>query len=261
MSDLIETEKKDTIQDKSEEAKNAEEKSSHSHLSASDRLFANIAPLVSALGYELVHVETVLHREKVLRLFIDLPAGQQGSVEASEEGSEEEGSRTGVGVQDCVNVTRGLDEPLDAMPELDTLFGGAYELEVSSPGVDRPLRKVEDFERFSGQDVRVHTFRPLTSEEIGDEDYAKQNPKQKNFIGILEGFDSSSQSVKLSVLASKGALGKSSKAPKGKKKEEKKSAIRIPMALISKANIEPRFDLRPKLKLPPQTRRNHDERD
>lgn len=228
MSDLIETQEQPLTTAK------RIEKSQNGTLSASDRLFANLAPLVEALGYELVHIEAVNHREKILRIFIDLLGPR---VDA-------DGNADGVGVQDCVIVTRGLDEPLDTMTELDSIFGGTYELEVSSPGVDRPLRRSKDFEKFVGRDVRINTFRPLTAEELGNADYSSKNPKQKNFIGILGGMDVSSNHVKLTVLASMGAASKTQKPKKGAKLTDvKKDDILIPMALISKANIEPDFDL------------------
>lgn len=228
MSDLIETQKEALTTPQSLE------KPLNGNLSASDRLFANLAPLVEALGYELVHLEAVNHREKILRIFIDLLAPRLDA----------EGNSDGVGVQDCVIVTRGLDEPLDTMTELDTIFGGTYELEVSSPGVDRPLRRAKDFEKFVGRDIRIHTFRPLTGEELRNADYSTKNPKQKNFIGILGGMDASSNSVMLTVLASMGAASKTLKSKKGAKSVDvKKDEILIPMMLISKANIEPDFDL------------------
>lgn len=172
------------------------------------------------------------NRDKTLRIYIDVL------------GAREEG----IGVEDCAIVSRALDEPLENLKEVDGFFGGAYELEVSSPGVDRPLRKARDFDKFSGRDVRIHTLRALTADEIGNTDYQTRNPKQKNFIGILGGMDGLKNSVKMTILASMGAASKTasakmlSKSKKTSKKPEKKDEILIPMSLISKANIEPDFD-------------------
>ena len=134
-------------------------------------LMDKLAPILESLGYELVHLEMQMHHGKVLRIYID-----RADPKAVE-------SLGAIGVEDCANVSRALDEPLEAMPEVDKAFGGTYELEVSSPGVDRPLRKVRDFEKFAGRDARIHTFRPLTADELGNSDYQKRNPKQKNFLG------------------------------------------------------------------------------
>lgn len=196
------------------------EKPSTAHIPS--MLFDTLTPILEGIGYELVHLEMMNNRAKTLRVFIDVTEKREG----------------GVGVEDCAAVSRALDEPLEAMKEIDAYFGGAYELEVSSPGIDRPLRRARDFEKFSGRDIRVHTFRPLTSEEIGNADYHSRNPKQKNFLGILGGMDTGTNSVKLTILASMGAA---SKGQKNSKKPEKKDDILIPMTLISKANIEPDF--------------------
>jgi ribosome maturation factor RimP len=126
---------------------------------------------VEALGYELVHMEVITGRQKLLRLFIDHLTPS-----------------TGIGIEDCVKVTKSLEEPMEALPEIDKVFsGGAYELEVSSPGIERPLRKEKDFERFAGREARIHVYRPLTAEELKNEEYQRKNPKQKNFVGILKG--------------------------------------------------------------------------
>lgn len=196
-------------------------------------LLEKLSALLEGLGYELVHLEMQMHHGKVLRLYIDHCDEKLGPI----------------GVEDCANVSRALDEPLDGMPEIDKAFGGPYELEISSPGVDRPLRKVRDFEKFSGRDARIHTFRPLTADELGNADYQKRNPKQKNFLGRLSGVvipapgaNESAPSVKLTVLASMGTSTKGKKPSLKKKETERTDEILLPMSLISKANIEPDFD-------------------
>jgi ribosome maturation factor RimP len=142
--------------------------------SVSDRLIELMGPMIESLGYEIVHVEVQTHREKTLRIFIDFNEAQTNG--------------KGIGIEDCVKVARFLDEPLDQHQEIDSIFHGTYELEVSSPGVDRPLRQAKDFERFKDRQVRIHTFRPLNAEEIQNEAYLAKNPRQKNFLGLLKGF-------------------------------------------------------------------------
>jgi len=83
---------------------------------------------VRGLGYEFVHLEWV-PRSGLLRLYIDKPEG--------------------VGLEDCARVSDHLSRAL-------TVEGLAYErLEVSSPGLDRPLAKEDDFKRFAGRKARV----------------------------------------------------------------------------------------------------------
>lgn len=201
------------------------------------QLIERIAPLVEPLGYEIVHLEVQIGRGRTLRLFIDRL-----------------NSDTRIGIEDCVKVTKALDEPLETLPELEEVFNGApYELEVSSPGVDRPLRTARDFERFAGREARIHVYRPLTAEELGNSAYAAKNPKQKNFIGTLRGFR---EERVLLVVEPSGSVAKE-RGKSGKKKSEKtgngkdlpvgsgtKSAeeVSIPLPLISKANLEPSFE-------------------
>jgi ribosome maturation factor RimP len=193
-----------------------------------DVLIEIIDRLIQPLGYEVVHLELQSHRQKALRVFIDF-------AEAPE-------SKT-IGIEDCVAVTRALDEPLDQIPEVEAILHGSYELEVSSPGVDRPLRQAKDFKRFAQREARIHTFRPLTEEEMGNASYFAKNPKQKNFFGTLLGI--SGDRIQLAVSPGPSAeKGKSKRKPKTNKEAETgaNAEISIPLPLISKANLEPKFD-------------------
>ena len=116
-----------------------------------------LEPVLERDGYELVEVEW--QREGaawVLRLFIDRPQG--------------------VGIDDCQAVSRTVEVILD----VEDFIEPAYSLEVSSPGVDRPLRKPSDFERFSGQRAKVKAYGPIQS--------AAGTPARKGWTGILRGF-------------------------------------------------------------------------
>jgi ribosome maturation factor RimP len=197
-----------------------------------EKLIAAITPMVAPLGYEIVHLEVVNQREKTLRLFIDkLP--QAGDDRADR----------GIGVEDCVKVTKAIDEPLDALPEVEAIFKGAYELEVSSPGVDRPLRQEKDYERFSGREARIHVFRPLTTEEIGNAGYLEKNPKQKNFVGTLHGVKNGKVLLTLSRDGASDGKKKKGKAKAAKPEAKQGDEVLIPLALISKANLEPDFEI------------------
>ena len=106
-----------------------------------------VEPAVSGLGYELVDVQAS-NGGRLLRLFIDKPGG--------------------ITLEDCASVSRHLTRVL-------AVEGVDYErLEVSSPGLDRPLRKAADFERFSGKRAEV---RMRTPDATG----------RRRFVGVLRG--------------------------------------------------------------------------
>jgi ribosome maturation factor RimP len=92
---------------------------------------------IDELGYELVAVEWAGSKKRpVLRLRVDRPLGGDG---------------VGMAVEDCVAVSRALEPWLDA----NEAIAERYVLEVSSPGVERPLVRPRDWERFSGHEVVV----------------------------------------------------------------------------------------------------------
>ena len=224
-------------------------------------IIESLRPLVEPLGYEILHLEVQNSREKVLRLYIDFNT-ENGTAIGPPVGP-------AVGIEDCVKVTRALNEvlgdedeeeenpaprsvePIGSRSEvalkIDSLFSGPYELEVSSPGVDRPLRHSGDFIRFEGQDARIHTFRPLTGEEAMNADYIAKNPKQKNFLGTLRGL--SEKNVVIDLSAQDGVSKKLSKTALKKAAQAglrtdvpNERRIHIPLSVISKANLEPDFN-------------------
>jgi ribosome maturation factor RimP len=67
---------------------------------------------------------------------------------------------SGVSLEDCTAVSRDLSTALDVHDDF-LPSGGAYRLEVSSPGLERPLVKLADFERFSGREVKLRTQSPI----------------------------------------------------------------------------------------------------
>ena len=200
-------------------------------------LIDRINPLIAGMGYEVVQIEVQTHRQKTLRLFIDFTTPQEGR---------------SVGIEDCVAVTKSLDEPLDQMPEVEAIFRGNYELEVSSPGVDRPLRTARDFDRFAGREIRIHTYRPLKAEEIGNAAYLDRNPKQKNFYGTLQGFVDNSVRLAIDPTGGDPQARKKAGGRNGKGKQKpgtdaqahtnSAEVVAIPLPLISKANLEPKFE-------------------
>ena len=102
---------------------------------------------ISKLGYELVDFE-IINRGELLRIFIDKPSS--------------------INIDDCVDVTNQLKHILTV--EEDITFD---RLEVSSPGINRVVKKLEDFKRFKGEKIKIKTREPID--------------ERKNFTGILQG--------------------------------------------------------------------------
>ena len=100
-------------------------------LSDAIELRSLLEPVVERLGYELVHVTLGGSKTRALRMFIDAPGG--------------------ITVDDCERVSRRVSDVLD----IEEMVGGEYTLEVSSPGLDRPLVKQEHFEQAQGMDVSI----------------------------------------------------------------------------------------------------------
>ena len=124
-----------------------------------------VAQIVDGLGYDLVEIDR--SAGGLLRITIDLPWVQAAEGEAQAEQF--------VTVEDCEKVTRQLQFAL----EVD---GIEYRrLEVSSPGIDRPLRHVADFERFAGQVVDVTLKAPIGAAATG-----QVSASRKKFRGTLE---------------------------------------------------------------------------
>lgn len=113
---------------------------------------ALILPLIEKHHFELVDVEYVKEAGNwYLRAYIDKPGG--------------------ITVDDCELVSRAFSDLLDQKDFIDD----AYILEVSSPGLGRPLKKDKDFVRSMGEEVEVRLFKPVN--------------RQKEFIGILKAWD------------------------------------------------------------------------
>jgi ribosome maturation factor RimP len=143
------------------------------------------APLAAQEGLELIDVEIGGGGgRQILRLFIDKAGG--------------------VSLDDCTAVSRAVSAALDVEDPLQ----GTYDLEVSSPGLDRPLKTPEHFQKFLGSRVRVKTFGPVPECE-----------NRKTFVGILKSYENSTIGVDVD----------------GK-------VFQVPHAQVSKANVEPVFE-------------------
>lgn len=119
-----------------------------------------IEPVVHDENLELVDVEYKKEGKNwYLRIYIDKDGG--------------------VSVEDCQKVSRQIED----MIQIDEIIHSAYILEVSSPGLDRPLKKEKDLLRSIGKKVSVTTYSPID--------------KQRNFVGIIKDF--SNQTLSLDV--------------------------------------------------------------
>ncbi len=191
-----------------------------------------ISTLLLDAGYEIVQLEFHLGRHKVVRLFIE----------------KREWDQEGITVEDCARVTHLLDQPLEALPAMESLFKGGYELEVSSPGIDRFLHRVSDLQRYQTREVRLHLRTALSAEECENPEFAKAHPKQVTFLGILKGWSDSAK-LQLEVLKDDGSAGaikkgaKPSPSQQKKKKAAQNPVICIPLERILKVQLEPEYDL------------------
>ncbi|HTZ18520.1 MAG TPA: ribosome maturation factor RimP [Dissulfurispiraceae bacterium] len=118
----------------------------------------------------------------------------------------------GVTVGDCEKVSRGVEALLD----VEDVIANTYMLEVSSPGLDRPLTKMRDFERSVGKLARI-----ITAEKIGDESF---------FIGRI--IDTGDNFIRLRL------EDKPAKGARKKKLPEEPRDVFIPIEKISKAKLE-----------------------
>ncbi len=97
-----------------------------------------VRPVIKSIGYNIVDVEYVNEGGWILRLFVERPDGT-------------------VTIDDCSKISRSVEGVLD----VEDLVKGRYLLEVSSPGINRPLKKLADFERFKGELARIKTNEPI----------------------------------------------------------------------------------------------------
>jgi ribosome maturation factor RimP len=121
-----------------------------------ERLIALTEPLLARLGYELVDVEyTATRAEATLRVYIDWP---DGKVPPERAALPDDGQRAfdGIGVEDCERVSRELSALLD----VEDPIAVPYQLEVSSPGMDRILRTPAHYQRHAGQRAHVELVAP-----------------------------------------------------------------------------------------------------
>ena len=119
---------------------------------------ALVSPMEEKYGFELVDVEYVKEGGSFyLRAYIDKPGG--------------------ITVDDCETVSREFSDKLDEADFIEE----AYIMEVSSPGLGRPLKKEKDFKRSIGKEVEIRTYRPID--------------REKEFYGVLKAYDENSVTI------------------------------------------------------------------
>jgi len=101
-----------------------------------ERVIALIEPTASGLGFRIVRVRVSGNRRKRLQIMAERVSDGE------------------MGIDDCSRLSRALSPVFDLE---DPIPGGEYDLEVSSPGIDRPLIRIEDFERFIGHEAKIET--------------------------------------------------------------------------------------------------------
>lgn len=149
-------------------------------MKAQDHLVELLRPVIEGMGYEWVGAEFDGH-QRVLRIYIDSPDG--------------------IGLEDCSKVSYQVSGVLD----VEDPISGRYQLEISSPGMDRPLFELSQFERFVGELVRLQLSRALDGRR-----------RFKARIKAVEGADI--------VIEDEGEV------------------FTIPFSLVDKARLVPEFD-------------------
>ena len=127
-----------------------------------DNFLLRIEQIITGLGYECVHVGIKNDYGKIrLQILIDTLGG--------------------INVDDCEAVSKRVNKFLDETSDQPGLDKGRYYLEVSSPGIERPLYKLSDYERFSGREARLRLGSPIEG--------------RKTFTGILQGINEGSVKI------------------------------------------------------------------
>ena len=157
------------------------------HQDIKERIEEIILPVLNDSGLELVDVELKgLRKDLVLTIFID--------------------KKGGVNLDDCAEVSHEIGTLLD----VEDIISGSYRLEVSSPGLDRPLKKVEDYNKFAGKLVKIKTRVKCDPDQSGQE--------RKTFRGRLVGLEG--EVVRIELEGGNIAL------------------VSIPLENVEKANLE-----------------------
>ncbi|CAB9540372.1 Bacterial ribosome SSU maturation protein RimP [uncultured Gammaproteobacteria bacterium] len=125
-----------------------------------DKIEVLIQPVIEDMGYELVGIEYVASgKHSILRVYID--------------------SEQGIGLSDCETVSRQLSSIFDVEDPITM----PYNLEVSSPGIERPLFHIKHYQRFLGNDITLRLLRPIKG--------------QRKFKGVIGSVSENNNSIEL----------------------------------------------------------------
>lgn len=104
-----------------------------------EQIEALVTPAIEAMGFVVVQVKLMdSHKSRLLQIMAERPDGSMN-------------------VDDCAAISRQMSALLD----VEDIIPGEYRLEISSPGIDRPLKKAEDFHKFAGHLAKVETVLPI----------------------------------------------------------------------------------------------------
>ncbi len=131
------------------------------HLGLESRLAAIVAPVIAGMGYELVRVAVLGRERPTVQIMADRADGAL------------------IGVDDCEAISHAAGAAIDVADPLP----GAWTLEVSSAGIDRPLTRVKDWVRFAGHQARAEMAVPLDG--------------RRRFVGIVLGADEQAARMRL----------------------------------------------------------------
>lgn len=171
--------------------------------SVQDKLTALIEPVVAALGCELWGLEYLTQgRQATLRIYIEkaLPVDDAAGKDGSDQPRHQDKRDAGVGLHDCEKVSRQVSSVLD----VEDPIASHYTLEVSSPGMDRPLFCLAHYQRSIGEKVSIKLSRKFE--------------ERKNFAGIIAGVEGDEVVLRVDD-----------------------DEYLLPVELIDKANIVPTF--------------------
>jgi ribosome maturation factor RimP len=148
------------------------------------RVVRLVEPVLEGLGYRLIRVRMIGASGRTLQIMAERPDGTMT-------------------IDDCETASRAISPLLD----VEDLVSGSYDLEISSPGIDRPLVRPEDFERWLGHEAKIELAVPQDG--------------RRRFRGILEGF--ADGMVKLSIDAPEAA--------------GRKTTVTLPFANLAEAKL------------------------
>jgi len=126
------------------------------------RILLIAKPIIQDMGFEVIRIRLIDGKSKLIQIMIDSP-------------------KMNITVDDCANISNELSAAID----VEDPYEDAFNLEVSSPGIDRPLTRLCDFDQWSGYEAKLETTSAIEG--------------QKRFKGILSGTDGDEVLIKLDI--------------------------------------------------------------